>query len=379
MGLHFRRGAWGARSTKVLPLGFAFAIGMDQAISPCVCEKGGMNMFLGIGRIKIFAGRTGRPFAQKMCDYLDQKLGESETIVFSDGNIFVRIHETLRDKDCYIVQPIGEDPNNEFVELLFWLDAFKRASANSVTAIVPYFSYAKGDKKDEPRVSIRARVCAETIELAGADRVVTMELHSPQVQGFFKIPVDHLYATMLFEHYFRHNGYIDENLVVVSPDTGYAKRARVFAMKLGAPVAIADKMRFGHDENAEFMDIIGDIEGKNCLLVDDFSISGGTLVNVADELKKRGAKHIVAALSHCVLKEEGVKRIEDSPIEAVVTTDTVHCPALEGRSKFHVLSAAPLFAEAVRRTHDKEALGDLFIKMPERLLEHSLARQIDLF
>ncbi len=336
-------------------------------------------MFSGVGRIKIFAGRTGRPFAEKMCEYLDEKLGDSETIMFSDGNTFVRINESLRDKDCYLVQPIGEDPNNEFVELLFWLDAFKRASANSVTAIVPYFSYAKGDKKDEPRVSIRARVCAESIELAGADRVVTMELHSPQVQGFFKIPVDHLYASMLFEHYFRRNGMVDENLVVVSPDTGYAKRARIFALQLGASVAIGDKMRFDHDENATIMDIIGDVEGKNCLIIDDFSISGGTIVNVAKGLKARGAKHIVVALSHCILKEKGVKMIEDSPIEYLVTTDTVRCPAIEGRDKFRVISAAPLFAETVRRIHDKEALADLFNKVPDRLLESSLAQQVKLF
>ena len=162
----------------------------------------------GLTGIRIFSGQTGRDFALKMCDFLGVKMGDSETIKFSDGNLFVRINEPIRDKDVFILQPIGMDPNNELVELLFWIDAFKRSSANSVTAIIPYFSYAKGDKKDEPRVSIRARVCADAIEAAGVDRVITMDLHSPQVQGFFKKPVDHLYASPLLCEYFRRAGLV---------------------------------------------------------------------------------------------------------------------------------------------------------------------------
>lgn len=334
---------------------------------------------LGVESISVFAGSSGKGFAKKMCEYLDIRLGDSETLVFSDGNTFVRVNETIRNQDVFIVQPIGVDPNNEFVELLFWIDAFQRASANSVTAVIPYFSYAKGDKKDEPRVSIRARVCAESIELAGADRVLTMELHSPQVQGFFKKPVDHLNSNQLFRHYFEHVGVLGEDIVVVSPDTGYAKRARAFADMLRAPVAIGDKVRVGHDEKAHVMNIIGDVKGKTCLVIDDFSASGGTLVDVAKGLDKAGAKHIYCGLSHCVLKESGVKAIEDSPIEFVVATDTADCPAIQNHPKFRVISAAPLFAESVRRIHEKLPLSCVFEELSARLIEQSFASQGQLF
>jgi ribose-phosphate pyrophosphokinase len=311
-----------------------------------------------------------------MCYYLGTQLGDSETIMFSDGNIFVRINESIRDKDVYIVQPIGREPNDEFVELLFWIDAFKRASANSVTAVVPYFSYAKGDKKDEPRVSIRARVCAESIELAGADRFLTMDLHSPQVQGFFKKPVDHLYASTLLCEYARRTGIVDENLVVVSPDAGFAKRARQFANELGCPVAIGDKTRTGHDEKAKVLEIIGDVKGKNCLVVDDFTISGGTLVDLALGLKDKGANRIFAFLSHIVLGENGVKKIEDSPIEFLVSTDTVECPAAKNSSKIRIVSAAPMFAEAVRIIHDKEPMSTMFGDVSQRMFDMSFASQL---
>ena len=199
--------------------------------------------------IKIFAGSTGGAFAKKMCKYLGTDLGKSEVIHFSDGNIFVRIQETVRDHDVYLIQPIGLDPNNELVEILFWIDAFKRASASSITVIIPYFGYAKGDKKDEPRVSIRARVCADCIETAGADRVITMDLHSPQVQGFFRIPMDHLYSLPILCEVVKGMG-LSENLVVISPDAGFAKTARKYADYLGTPVAIGDKTRVAHDEKA---------------------------------------------------------------------------------------------------------------------------------
>lgn len=333
-------------------------------------------MFTGGGIIKIFAGQTGVPFAKRMCAYLGTELGEATTIRFSEGNIFVRVDESIRDKDVYIVQPIGRNPNDEFVELLFWIDAMKRASADSVTAIIPYFSYAKGDKKDEPRVSIRARVCADCIELAGADRVITMDLHSAQVQGFFTKPVDHLYAQSLLCEYVRRAGLVDENLVVVSPDAGFAKRARMFASELNRPVAIGDKMRSGHDENAKVLEIIGDVYGKNCLIVDDFSISGGTLVDVAHGLKEKGANHIYAALSHNVLDAKGIKRIEDSPIEMLLSTDTLECPEAEESDTVRIISAAPMFAQAVRIIHDRTPMSHLFQKeFTARMFDMSFARQ----
>ena len=330
----------------------------------------------GSGKISIFAGSTGRDFARKMCDYLGVPLGDSQTILFSDMNIFVRINESIRDKDVYIVQPIGTDPNNELVELLFWLDAFKRASANSITAIIPFFGYAKGDKKDEPRVSIRARVCADCIQVAGADRVVVMDLHSPQVQGFFSTPVDHLYARPLLCEYVKRAGLVDDDLVVVSPDGGFAKSARAFADVLGVPVAIGDKVRKGHDENAKIMSVIGDVQDKNCFIVDDFTISGGTLIDVANALKAKGAKRIFCGLSHIMLKESGMRRIEESPIEFIVTTDTVSCP-FEGKTdKVRIVSAAPMFAETIRRIHDREAIGPMFSDIPDSVVEQSFASQI---
>ena len=333
-------------------------------------------MYTGAGIIKIYAGRTGRSFAQKMCAYLGTQLGDAETIKFSDGNIFVRVNESIRDKDVYIVQPISREPNDEFVELLFWIDAFKRASANSVTAIIPYFSYAKGDKKDEPRVSIRARVCADCIEAAGADRVIVMDLHAQQIQGFFTKPVDHLYAKPLLCEYIRRQGIVDDNLVVVSPDAGSAKRAREFASELGCSVAIGDKMRYGHDENAKVLEIIGNVEGKNCLLIDDFSISGGTLVDCAYGLKDKGANRIFAALSHNVLGAKGIQKIEDSPIEFLVSTDTVECPDAHLSSKLRFISAAPMFAQAVKLIHDRAPMSTMFDKrINKRMLDMSFCEQ----
>ena len=333
-------------------------------------------MYSGTGIIKIFAGRTGEPFARRMCDYLGTQLGDSYTKKFSEGNIFVRINESIRDKDVYIVQPIAHEPNDEFMELLFWIDAAKRASANSVTAIIPYFSYAKGDKKDEPRVSIRARVCADCLETAGVDRVIMMDMHAPQIQGFFKKPVDHLYARPLLCEYVRRMGIVNDDLVVVSPDAGSAKRAREFANDLGCNVAIGDKVRTDHSENAKVLEIIGDVKGKNCLVVDDFSISGGTLTNVAAGLKEKGANRIFAALSHNVLSEEGLRKIEASPIEMLLATDTVECHDSHATSKLHVISAAPMFAQAVKIIHDRTPISKLFDdSVSKHMLDASFAEQ----
>lgn len=344
----------------------------DVARAARFCKTGvyvGMNS--GSGVIRIFAGSASKKFAQKMCDYLGSPMGDCETIVFSEGNTFVRINESIRNSDVYFVQTLGLHPNDEFAELLFFMDAFKRASANSVTAIIPYFSYAKGDKKDEPRVSIRARVCAECIELAGADRIITMDLHAAQVQGFFKVPVDHLYAEPLLAQYARRLGLANEDLVVVSPDAGSAKRARSLADALGCSVAIGDKMRVAHDENAKVLEIIGSVKGKNCLVVDDFTISGGTLAEIAHGLKDKGAKDVYAFLSHVVMQEKGVERIEKSPIKLLVTTDTVDCPAAEASDKIHIISAAPMFAEAVRHIHDKQSMSTLFDNPPLHMLDES--------
>lgn len=320
--------------------------------------------------LKIFGGSSGKIFAEKMCRFLGIDLGKSEVMTFSDGNIFVRIGETVRDKDVYLVQSIGMHPNDEFTEILFWMDAFKRASANSVTAIMPYFGYAKGDKKDEPRVSIRARVCADAIEMAGADRVVTMDLHSPQIQGFFKKPVDHIYAMPILVQFIRSLKLAQP--LLVSPDLGFMKQTRHFSEVLGYPLAVGEKIRRGHDENAKVLEILGDIEGKDCVIVDDFTISGGTLADLARGLKERGARSIVGMLSHNLLKEAGIKRLMDSPIELIACTDSVPNPLLANNPRFKILSAAPLFAETLRRIHNRESVSPMFDDMQDPFYQNNL-------
>lgn len=306
----------------------------------------------------VFGGSGSPALAKAIANHVGVPLGDSEVIRFSEGNLFVRVNENVRGRHVYIVQSTAFQANDNFMELLFWLDAFKRASALSVTAIVPYFSYAKGDKKDEPRVSIRARVCADAIEAAGADRLVTLDLHAPQIQGFFKVPVDDLYALPVLCEAIRAKELT--NLVVVSPDAGFAKKARLYATALGARLAIADKERTQHDESAEIVELIGDVRGKTTLIVDDFSISGGTLVEVAGVLMERGATAVHVALSHGVFAEGAIERIDSSPISSVVVTDSVEPPKPMTSSKVEVASVAPLFAEAVKRIHSKESISVLF-------------------
>ena len=327
--------------------------------------------------ISIFAGSGGRIFAERMCRYMNKPLGSCEVIKFSEGNTFVRVNETVRDRDIFLVQPIGMNSNDEFVEILFWMDAFKRANALSCTLIMPYFGYGKGDKKDEPRVSIRARVCAECMELAGADRFVTMDLHAPQLQGFWKRPVDHLYALPMLTEVIKR---LDtSNMVIVSPDAGFAKQARKFADALDLPIAIGDKTRTDHTENAKVLEVIGDVEGKNCLVVDDFSISGGTMVDIARGLKEKGAKRIFGALSHNCMNEKALNRFDESPYEFIVTTDTVECPEARKHPKIKIISAAPMFAQAVKIIHDKAPMSTLFDqRISKRMLDMSFAEQLTL-
>ncbi|HAA26007.1 MAG TPA: ribose-phosphate pyrophosphokinase [Ruminiclostridium sp.] len=311
--------------------------------------------------IKIFSGSSSINFAKKMCEHLGTEVGQSKTIVFSEGNTFVQILEKVRDKDVYIVQTIGLHPNDDFMELLFLIDAFNRASAASVTAIIPYFSYAKGDKKDEPRVSIRARVCADCLEVTGVDRIITMDLHSPQIQGFFKKPVDHLYGMPTLCRYIKSKEL--DNLVVVSPDAGFAKNARSYANLLRASVAISDKTRKCHDEKAEILNIIGDVKGKNAVIVDDFTISCGTLIETARALRKNGAKKIIACVSHALLGDKGLKALDESDIEELIITDTVENKKAFAHPKVTVVSVAKLFADAVRIIHNRDSLSNLFDAM----------------
>jgi ribose-phosphate pyrophosphokinase len=248
---------------------------------------------------KILAGSANPGLARAICAHLGVPLAASEVIRFSDGNLFVRVLENVRGAEIFIVQGISHPVNENFVELLFWIDALKRASASQVTAVIPFFSYAKGDKKDEPRVSIRARVCAEAIEAAGVDRVLTMDLHSPQIQGFFRRPVDHLYALPVIVDYFRAACIAD--LTVASADVGFGKQAAKFANALSAPVVIGNKQRVDHSEEARNWGVIGEVKDRNVLIVDDIVFTGGSLIALAQALKALGARDIYAAVTHGVL------------------------------------------------------------------------------
>jgi ribose-phosphate pyrophosphokinase len=310
--------------------------------------------------ILVFGGSGSPRLTRHICEYLHVQPGQSEVLRFSEGNLFVRIQENVRGRRVYLVQSTAFPANDNFMELLFWIDAFRRASADSVTVVMPYFSYAKGDKKDEPRVSIRARVCADAIEVAGASRVVTMDLHAPQIQGFFHIPVDDLQALPVLCEAVLRLGLPD--LVVVSPDTGFAKKARHYASYLGASLAIADKERVGHDERARVLEIIGEVRGRTALIVDDFTISGGTLATVAEKLIERGATAVFAALTPGVFAAGSMERIMASPIQRLLVTDTVETQPVPPCEKIEVVSVAPLFGEAIRRIHNRESISVLFPK-----------------
>jgi ribose-phosphate pyrophosphokinase len=306
----------------------------------------------------VFAGSASPRLAAAICRDLEVEPGRGEVLRFSEGTLFVRVLQNVRGRRVYLVQSTVFPANDHLMELLFWIDALKRASAESVTAVIPYFSYGKGDKKDEPRVSIRARVCADAIESAGADRVVTMDLHAPQIQGFFRAPVDDLYAVDRLCAALRRS--LPERPVVVSPDAGFAKKARAFADRLDAPMAIAAKTRAGHEERIERASLIGDVSGRDAILVDDFTVSGATLVEAAEELRRRGARTVIAAITHAVFAPGTAARLEVSPIERILVTDTVETQPEPLGSRVEVVSVAPLFAEAIRRIHRRESISSLF-------------------
>jgi ribose-phosphate pyrophosphokinase len=306
----------------------------------------------------VFAGSASPRLTSAICARLGVPVGKGEVLRFSEGNLFPRILESVRGRRVYLIQSTVFPANDHFMELLFWVDAFTRASAGAVTVVMPYFSYAKGDKKDEPRVSIRARVCADAIEAAGADRVVTMDLHAPQIQGFFRVPVDDLYARPMLCDAILAEGL--GNMVVVSPDAGFAKKARAYARTLGAPLAIADKVRADHAERAQVMDVMGEVAGRDAVLVDDFTISMGTLAEAAEQLMAKGARSVTAAVSHGVFAVGSMERLDASPIRKLFTTDTIETQPVNFSEKVRVVSAAPLFAEAIRRIHHRESISGLF-------------------
>ena len=310
------------------------------------------------GDLAILPGSGNPLLAQAIANELGVTQVPCRAHTFSEGNVFVQIKENVRGRDVYVIQGVQKPVNDNFMELLFWIDALKRASAQAVTAVIPFFSYAQGDKKDEPRVSIRARVCADALEAAGADRVLTMDLHSPQIQGFFRIPVDHLDGRAVLTSHIRELGL--DNLVICSPDVGFAKNAVAFGKDLGCPTVIGSKVRTDHSETVEIHEIIGDVRGRNVVLVDDFTITGRTLITMAEALIENGAKDIYAAVTHAVLSKGAAQRIGESCIRRMFLTDTIETFEDSLPENIEQVSVAPLFAQAIRSIHERTSVSQLF-------------------
>lgn len=307
--------------------------------------------------MKIIAGNANPKLAQEICKYLDMPLGDTLVTTFSEGEIRVKINENVRGKDVFIVQPTCPPVNNNLMELLVIIDALRRASAKRITAVLPYFGYARQDRKDQPRVPITAKLVANLITTSGADRILTVDLHAGQIQGFFDIPMDHLYAVNVFVNHIKKIKL--KNIVIVSPDVGGIKTARAYAKKFEAPLAIVDKRRIS-EEDTEAMNILGDIKGKNVIIVDDLVSTASSLVEAALALKKQGAREIYAAITHPVLSGPAIKRISSSSIKKLFVTNTIPVENGKKHKKIEVLSIAPLLAEAITRIHNEESVSCLF-------------------
>lgn len=304
----------------------------------------------------LLAGTANRPLAQEIARYLDYPLGEVTIKKFSDGEIFVRIDENVRGRDLFIIQSTTA-PGDNIIELLLLIDAARRASAARIHAVVPYFGYARQDRKDQPRVAIGAKLMANMIHSAGADRLLSVDFHQHQIQGFFDIPVDHLYASPVFTRYFREKRLT--NLVVISPDVGSAKMARGFAKRLDATMGIIDKRR-PQANVAEVMNVIGEVEGKDCLLSDDMIDTAGTMAEAAHALKALGAQDIYACATHALLSGPAVERLSKAPFKEIVVTDTVPVPQEKRFPGLTVISVGELLGRAIRYTHSNESVSSLF-------------------
>ena len=309
--------------------------------------------------IKVFSGSAHPTLAQAVADYLNIPLGKCEVFEFSNENIFVRILENVRQRDAFVVQPLSSPVNKNLVELLIMIDALKRASAARITAVIPYYAYGRTDKKDQPRVPITARLVADLLTVAGANRLLTVDLHAAQIQGFFSIPVDELTALYILSHYFKEKG-LNNDLVVVATDIGISKRARALAAKLDAPLAIVEKRRVGNDDRAEALNIIGEVAGKLALTVDDEIDTAGSLVNVVTALEKRGARGVYACCTHPIFSGPAIQRIAACPVKEIVVTDTVPVEVTKKLEKITVLPIAPLLGEAIRRIHTGLSIGAMF-------------------
>ena len=308
--------------------------------------------------LKVFTGNAHPALAQAVVEYLGIPLGKSEVFQFNNENIFVRIQENVRQRDTFVIQPLSSPVNTNLVELLIMLDALKRASAGRITAVVPYYGYGRTDKKDQPRVPITARLIADLLTVAGANRLLTVDLHAAQIQGFFNIPVDELTALNLLANYFAERDFDD--LVVVATDIGISKRARDLAEKLNAPLAIMEKRRAGNVDQAETLNVIGEVEGRVALTLDDEIDTGSSLVNVVSTLKEQGVKEVYACCSHPIFSAQAIQRITSCPVKEVVVTDTVPIKDDKKLDKITVLSMAPLLGEAIHRIHTGLSIGAMF-------------------
>ncbi len=331
-------------------------------------------------QFEIYHGNSNPELARKICRYLGTEPGRAEVFQFANENIFVRILDNVREKDVFLVQPTSRPVNQSIMELLIMIDAFKRASAGRITAVVPYYAYGRSDKKDQPRVPITARLIADMVTVAGADRVLTMDLHQGQIQGFFNIPVDELTAVHIISNYFKHK-HLD-NLVVVT-DLGFAKRARTFAEILEAPLAIIEKRRVGNLDRAELMNVIGEVRGKRAIIVDDEIDTAGTLIEVVRALEREGVTEMYACATHGVLSDPAIERIRETQLLEVVLTDTVPLAPAKRISRITTLSVAPLIGEAIKRIHRGESVGALFsseVSFTQEMLlwEDGVARRLDM-
>ena len=308
--------------------------------------------------LKVFTGNAHSALAQAITDYLGIPLGRSEVFEFGNENTFVRILENVRERDTFVIQPICSPVNNSLIELLIMLDALKRASAGRITAVVPYYGYSRTDKKDQPRVPITARLIADLLTVAGANRLLTVDLHAAQIQGFFNIPVDELSALYLLSDYFKQMNF--EDLVVVATDIGISKRARDLATKLNVPLAIIEKRRVSNIDQTETLNVIGEVENKVALTVDDEIDSAGSLVNTVSTLLDRGTKEVYSCCTHPVFSGPAIQRIASCPIKEVIVTDTIPVIGDKKLNKITVLPIAPLLGEAIHRIHSGQSIGAMF-------------------
>jgi len=309
-------------------------------------------------KLSIFSGNSNKGLAEGICKFLGVGLGDMTIDKFSDGEIHVKINENVRGHDCFVVQSTSHPADDHLMELLIMIDALKRASAQRITAVLPYFGYARQDRKDQPRVPITAKLVANLLTVAGADRVLTIDLHAGQIQGFFDIPLDHLFAVKIFTDYLKKLK-LNSNLVIVTPDVGGIKTARAYAKRLKCGLAIVDKRRV-NDREAEVMHIMGHVKDKYAVVVDDMAATAGSLVEAVDAIKDEGAKDVYAIVTHAVLCGPAVERIKKSPVKELLVTDTIPMGKEKALAKIKVLSVAPLLGEAIKRIHGEESVSVLF-------------------